>query len=76
MSAALKKLRITERQRAVWICIAMGQTRKEMTKTTGYTENAASSSARLLYQKSGAKCVADATRLAVRYGVIAVEVER
>jgi DNA-binding CsgD family transcriptional regulator len=67
---------ITPRELAVWTCIALGLTRKETTAKLGAGEHAAANAARPLYRKIGAKCKADATRLAVKHGVIVVEVER
>ncbi len=66
--------KITPRELRVWTCIAMGKTRKEMALELGYTEQAAASAARPLYWKIGARCVADATRLAIQHRVIHVEV--
>lgn len=70
----IKGRNITDLELDVWRLIAMGLTRKKMAQKLCYeTRDGPAWVTRSLYRKIGAHCAADATRLAIQYGVITVE---
>ncbi len=58
----------------VWRAIAMGESSKEIAHRQGKSTKTVESQRHNLMAKIRAKCSADITRLAVRYGVIVVAI--
>lgn len=67
---------LTPRQVQVWKFIAEGVPSKNIAVEMGCTESTVDSHRSNLYAKIGCACAADATRAAVRYGIIQVPIER
>jgi|KBSSwiStaDraftv2_1062776.scaffolds.fasta_scaffold00022_224 DNA-binding CsgD family transcriptional regulator len=66
--------KITEREYQIWEMMANGKSAKEIATVCDVGTKTIETQRGHLYKKINAKCLADAVRLAVRYGVITVEV--
>jgi len=66
--------KITEREYQIWKLMSDGKSAKEIATICDIGTKTIETQRTHLYRKINAKCVADAVRMAVRYGVIKVEV--
>lgn len=64
----------TARERQVWKQIAIGKQNREIAEGLNLSIKTVEKFRQALYDKSEARNVADLTRMAIRYGIISVEV--